>query len=90
QRTANLRVARTGRILSIGEEPPVKQPPTCSVCHRQGHTMSSHSCPLKLQTSIARQSQILLDLDMLARQSPVPITSTLSIAPIAPTVPKQL
>ncbi|RKF65120.1 hypothetical protein GcM3_126021, partial [Golovinomyces cichoracearum] len=47
--------ARTGRILSIGEEPPVKQPPTCSACHRQGHTMSSHSCPLKLQASIARQ-----------------------------------
>ena len=37
QRTANLRVSHTGRILSTGEELPVKQPPVCSACHRQGH-----------------------------------------------------
>ena len=96
QRIANLRVARTGRILSMGEELPVKQPPICSACHRQGHIMSSHSCPLKLQASIARQSQILLDLDILARQSLAPIVSTMPVAspvPTAPTVsiaPKQL
>jgi hypothetical protein len=99
QRTANLRVARTGRILSIGEELPVKQPLICSACHRQGHIISSHSCPLKLQASIARQSQILLELDMLARQSlaptasampvvsPVPIASTASTVPMASPVP---
>lgn len=42
--------------------------------------MSSHSCPLKLQASIARQSQILLDLDMLARQSLAPVASSVPVA----------
>jgi hypothetical protein len=83
QRIANLRVARTGHILSTGEELPVKQPPTCSACHRQGHTMSSHSCPLKLQVSIARQSQILLDMDIVATQPLVPIAPIASLAPEA-------
>jgi hypothetical protein len=55
--------------------------------------MSSHNCPLKLQASIARQSQILLDLDILARQPPAPTASTVPIAspvltaPTATTVP---
>ena len=55
--------------------------------------MSSHNCLLKLQASIARQSQILLDLDILARQSPAPTASTMPVAspvltaPTASTVP---
>ena len=77
-------MARTGRILSTGEELPVKQPPVCSACHRQGHIISSRNCPLKLQASITRQSQILLDLDILARQSPAPIAPTASTVPITP------
>ena len=61
--------------------------------------MSSHNCPLKLQASIARQSQILLDLDMLARQPPaptapvassVPVVSAILAVPTPPTIPKQL
>ena len=88
QHTRDLQVACIGRILSRGEEQ-TKRLPTCSACHRQGHIMSSRNCPLKLQASIARESQILLDLDILARQSPAPIVSTIPeaspihIAPIA-------
>jgi len=70
QRNANLRVSYTGRILSTGEELPVKQPPVCSACHRQGYIRSSPNCPLKLQASIASQSQMLLDMDVIARQPP--------------------
>jgi hypothetical protein len=86
QRTANtnVQVARTGRILSRGEEQ-TKRQPICSACHRQGHTMSSHNCLLKLQTSIARQSQILLDLDILTRQPLAPPAPT---APTASTTPE--
>ncbi len=40
--------------------------------------MSSRNCPLKLQASIATQSQILLDLD---------ITATQAMADTAPTAP---
>ena len=58
---------------------------------------SSRNCPLKLQASIATQSQILLDLDILASQPlaptassvPVltaPITSPVLATPIASTV----
>jgi len=61
-------VSHTGRILSTSEEP-TKQLPTCSACHKQGHIRSSRNCPLKLQASIARQSQILLDLDIVATQT---------------------
>jgi hypothetical protein len=56
--------------------------------------MRSHSYPLKLQVSIARESQILLDLDMLARQlialiaSSVRVASPIPTAPIASSVPK--
>ncbi|RKF79143.1 hypothetical protein GcC1_049037, partial [Golovinomyces cichoracearum] len=39
QRTVNVRKSQTGRILSRGEELPIRQPPVCSACHRQGHTM---------------------------------------------------
>ncbi len=58
--------------------------------------MRSHSCPLKLQASIARDSQILLDLDMLARQPLAPIASTMPVASpmltalTASSAPKQL
>jgi hypothetical protein len=95
QRIANSRVSHTGRILSTGEEP-TKQLPTCSACHKQSHTRSSRNCPLKLQASIATQSQMLLEMDIAARQPLVPIAHTASttpiaspvlIAPTAPTVP---
>jgi hypothetical protein len=46
--------------------------------------MTSRNCPLKIQASIATQSQILLDMDVVARQPPAPIALTTS------TVPKQL
>ncbi len=82
QRTANLRVSHTGRILSTGEEP-TKQLPTCSACHKQGHIRSSHNCPLKLQASIATPSQMLLEMDIVARQPPVPIAHTASTVPVA-------
>ena len=75
QRTANVRVSHTGRILSVGEEP-IKQLPTCSACHRQGYTMSSRNCLVKLQESIARQSQVLLDMDVVVRQPLAPIALT--------------
>jgi hypothetical protein len=52
QHTRDLRVACTGRILLKGEEQ-TKRLPTCSACYRQGHIISSHNCPLKLQASIA-------------------------------------
>jgi hypothetical protein len=84
QRTGNVRVAHTGRILSRGEEQ-TRQLPTCSACHRQGHTMSSRNCPLKLQASIATQSQILLDMDVAARQPLAPIASTIQAVLTAPT-----
>ena len=51
----------------------------------------SHNCSLKLQVSIARQSQTLLDLDILARQPPALTTPIASTAPTpiltAPTAP---
>jgi hypothetical protein len=81
QYTTNLQVARTGRILSTGEELPIKQPPTCSACHRQGHIMSSRNCPLKLQASIAKQGQILLDIDIQASQPPIPIVPPVPVVP---------
>ena len=86
QHIANLRVARTGRILSTGEELPAKQPPVCSACHRQGHIRSSRNCPLKLQVSIATQSQILLDLDLATQpvaSIAVPASPVLATAPTA-------
>jgi hypothetical protein len=86
QRTANVRVSHTGRILSTGEEP-TKQLPTCSACHRQGHIRSSRNCPLKLQASIATQSQILLEIDSEARQPPASIAPVASMVPVASTVP---
>jgi hypothetical protein len=93
QRTANVRVSRTGRILSTGEEP-IKQLPTCSACHKQGHTRSSRNCPLKLQASIATQSQMLLDMEVVARQPlahRAPVASTVAppvlTAPVAPVAP---
>ena len=49
--------------------------------------MSSHSCPLKLQASITRQSQILLDLDILASQALALTASPVLTAPTASTVP---
>jgi hypothetical protein len=89
QRTSNVQVASTGRILSRGEEQ-TKQLPTCSACHRQGHTMSSRSCLLKLQASIAAQSQILLDLDIAPSAPTAPTAPSASTSPTAPTAPKQL
>jgi hypothetical protein len=104
QHTGDLRVACTGRILSRGEEQ-TKRLPICSACHRQGHIMSSHNCPLKLQALIATQSQILLEIDIVARQpleptvytasttpiaSPAPVASPVLTAPIASAVPKKL
>jgi hypothetical protein len=78
--TANAQISRTGRILSTGEELPIRQPPVCSACHRKGHTMSSRNCPLKLQASIASQSQALLDQEMAER----PPTTTVSITASIP------
>ena len=58
--------------------------------------MSSHNCSLKLQASIAKQSQILLDLDIIATQPltptalTAPITSSVLATPTASTVPRQL
>jgi hypothetical protein len=51
--------------------------------------MSSNSCPLKLQASIARQGQILLDLDMQESQPlvPVPMASPALTAPTVSTMP---
>jgi hypothetical protein len=49
--------------------------------------MSSYSCPLKLQVSIARQSQILFDLDILVRQSLAPIASFIPMVSLVPIVP---
>jgi hypothetical protein len=74
-------VSHTGRILSTGEEP-TKQLPTCSACHRQGHIRSSRNCPLKLQESIATQSQILLEMDIAARQLPALTAPIASTAPV--------
>ena len=88
-------MARTGRILSRGEEQ-TKRLLICLACYRQGYTISSRNCPLKLQASIATQSQILLDLDIVATQplalivlivSPVRAILT---ALIAPAISKQL
>ena len=59
----------TGRILSVGEEQPVKRPPVCTACYGTGHTRSSRNCPLKLQASIAMQSQQLRDLEVLQSQA---------------------
>jgi hypothetical protein len=41
----------TGRILSTGEEQPVRQPPTYSACREKGYAMSSRNCLLKLAGS---------------------------------------
>jgi hypothetical protein len=78
-----VRIARTGRILSTGEEL-VRQPSICSAYHRQGHTISSRNCPLKLQASITTQSQILLEIDIIAARL---VASTAPTAPVAPTAP---
>jgi hypothetical protein len=86
QHIANQRVSHTGRILSTGEEQR-RQLPTYSACHRQGHIMSSRNCPLKLQASIAKQSQILLNIDVIASQAVAPIAPTAPTAPIAPIGP---
>ncbi len=87
QHTGNLRVARTGRILSRGEEQ-TKRQPICSACHRQGHTMSNRNCPLKLlQESIATQNQMLLDMEVVARQLPAPAAPPATSAHPAPAAP---
>lgn len=86
QHIGPVRIARTGRILSTGEEQ-TRHPSTCSACHRQGHTMSSRNCPLKLQASITTQSQLLLEMDITAARPVAPIASTAPTAPIAPTAP---
>jgi hypothetical protein len=78
QHMGNPRVARTGRILSRGEEQ-AKRLLICSACYRQGHTMSSRNCPLKLQASITMQSQMFLDLDIITTQSLAPVTPIASI-----------
>ena len=84
QHLGNLRVACIGRILSIGEEPPAKQPPVCSACHRQGHTRTSRNCPLKLQASIASQNQLLLDSEVaVAEQQQLATRPTTTISIIA-------
>jgi hypothetical protein len=51
--------------------------------------MSSRNCLLKLQASIAEQSQILLDLDMQASQRlvPVPVAFPVLTAPVGSTMP---
>src|ERR1700709_431134 len=79
QCTAGLRTSPTGRIVSIREEVTVQQPTACLACHRQGHTMSSRNCPLKLQASIASQSQALLDLEMAERPPTTIVSVTASI-----------
>ncbi len=89
QRIANVRVSYTSRILSIGEEP-TKQLPICLICYKQGHIRSSCNCPLKLQASIATQSQMLLEMDIVARQLLAliaHIASPVLIAPVASTAP---
>jgi hypothetical protein len=47
--------------------------------------MRSHSYLLKRQASITRQIQSLPDLEMLARQSPAPIASTVPVGFPVPT-----
>ncbi len=82
-------MSHIGCILSTGEEP-IKQLPTCLACYRQGHTRSSRNCPLKLQALIATQNQILLEMDIVARQPlapTVPAASIVQAEPIAPAVP---
>jgi len=86
QRTAYLPVSRTGRILSTSEELPTRQPPVCLACYRQGHRMRSRNYPLRLQESIATQSQALLDLEVAERPTTtisvtasIPAFSTLSL-----------
>jgi hypothetical protein len=86
QRTANVRESHTGRILSRGEEQPAKQLPICSACHIQGHTRSSHNCPLKLQASIASQSQRLLDIEVAASQ-PLSLTGPITTVSITASIP---
>ena len=84
--SGHLQVARTGRILSRGEEQ-TRQLPKCSACHRQGHTMSSRNCPLKLQASITSQSQQLLEMDIAASQPLGPLASTVQAVVTAPPAP---
>jgi hypothetical protein len=67
---------RTGRILSTGEVQLPKRAPVCSACHNQGHTRQSRNCPLKLQASIATQSQILQDIEALQSQAVLRNTAT--------------
>jgi hypothetical protein len=86
QSTTNIRVSYTGRILSRGEEP-TRQRPICSACYRQGYTMSSRNCPLKLQASIGTQSQILLEMDIAASQPLALTTPTASTAQRVLTAP---
>jgi hypothetical protein len=49
--------------------------------------MSSRNCPLKLQASIATQSQMLLEIDIIAAALVAPIAPTVPTAPIAPIAP---
>jgi hypothetical protein len=52
--------------------------------------MSSRSCLLKLQVSIAAQSQILLNLDIAPSALSAPSAPTSPTSRTAPTAPKQL
>ena len=84
QRTANLWISHMGHILSTGEALPVKQPPVCSACYRQGYIQTSRNCPLKLQASIASQNQLLLDSEVaVAEQQQLAIRPTTTISIMA-------
>jgi hypothetical protein len=52
--------------------------------------MSSRNCLLKLQASIATQSQILLDLDIIATQATIIARTTRPVITTPPAAPVQI
>ncbi len=77
----------TGRILSAGEEQPARKPPMCTACYTRGHKRTSPNCPLKLQASIASQSQILRDLGVSQSQTIPPTISPSTTISITASIP---
>ena len=89
-----MQIAYISRILFISKELLINQSLIYLICYKQGYIINSYSYLLKLQALIAKQSQILLNLNMQARQLLaliafiMLIASLILIALIASIIPK--
>ncbi len=77
-RLQNIQTARnTHRILSafkqIEQAKQGRAPPKCSACQGIGHKRNSHTCPVKIRASMARDIKLLQEIE-LSQTSIMPTT----------------